>query len=122
MKKALITGITGQDGSYLAELLLDKGYEATYSEDGLTDGSHCSVCDKILVPQEVIPMLMMMGDVDGNGKVTIIDVTLVQRHIAQVTTVAENKVVCADVDRDGDIDIMDATMIQRFIAQLIPQL
>ena len=27
MKKALITGITGQDGSYLADLLLDKGYE-----------------------------------------------------------------------------------------------
>lgn len=27
MKKALITGITGQDGSYLAELLIDKGYE-----------------------------------------------------------------------------------------------
>ena len=27
MKVALITGITGQDGSYLAELLLDKGYE-----------------------------------------------------------------------------------------------
>ena len=26
-KKALITGITGQDGSYLAELLLEKGYE-----------------------------------------------------------------------------------------------
>lgn len=26
-KKALITGVTGQDGSYLAELLLDKGYE-----------------------------------------------------------------------------------------------
>ena len=26
-KKALITGITGQDGSYLADLLLDKGYE-----------------------------------------------------------------------------------------------
>jgi GDPmannose 4,6-dehydratase len=27
MKRALITGVTGQDGSYLAELLLDKGYE-----------------------------------------------------------------------------------------------
>ena len=27
MKRALITGITGQDGSYLAELLLKKGYE-----------------------------------------------------------------------------------------------
>jgi GDPmannose 4,6-dehydratase len=27
MKKAFITGITGQDGSYLAEFLLEKGYE-----------------------------------------------------------------------------------------------
>ncbi len=27
MKKALITGITGEDGSYLAEILLEKGYE-----------------------------------------------------------------------------------------------
>ena len=27
MKKAIITGITGQDGSYLAELILEKGYE-----------------------------------------------------------------------------------------------
>ena len=38
MKKALITGITGQDGSYLAELLLAKGYSVT----GITgqDGSY----------------------------------------------------------------------------------
>ena len=27
MKRALITGITGQDGAYLAEFLLEKGYE-----------------------------------------------------------------------------------------------
>ena len=27
MKRAFITGITGQDGSYLAEFLLEKGYE-----------------------------------------------------------------------------------------------
>ena len=27
MKKALITGVTGQDGAYLSELLLEKGYE-----------------------------------------------------------------------------------------------
>ena len=27
MKKAIITGITGQDGAYLAELLLEKGYK-----------------------------------------------------------------------------------------------
>jgi GDPmannose 4,6-dehydratase len=27
LKKALVTGVTGEDGSYLAELLLKKGYE-----------------------------------------------------------------------------------------------
>ena len=31
MKRALITGITGQDGSYLAEFLLDKKYEVHMS-------------------------------------------------------------------------------------------
>ncbi len=31
MKKALICGISGQDGSYLAKLLLDKGYEVSGS-------------------------------------------------------------------------------------------
>ncbi len=45
MKKALITGITGQDGSFLAELLLEKGYEvhgivrrASISNTGRIDG------------------------------------------------------------------------------------
>jgi GDPmannose 4,6-dehydratase len=39
MKKALITGITGQDGSYLAELLLDKGYKVYgIHRRGSTDG------------------------------------------------------------------------------------
>ena len=33
----------------------DKGYEPTCTEPGLTDGSHCSVCGVVLVPQESIP-------------------------------------------------------------------
>ena len=35
-KKALITGITGQDGSYLAEFLIDKGYQV----HGIKDEVH----------------------------------------------------------------------------------
>jgi GDPmannose 4,6-dehydratase len=31
VRRALITGITGQDGSYLAELLLAEGYEVRFS-------------------------------------------------------------------------------------------
>jgi GDPmannose 4,6-dehydratase len=43
MKRALITGITGQDGSYLAEFLLDKGYQVY----GLTRRSSTTVTDRI---------------------------------------------------------------------------
>ncbi len=42
MKKALITGVTGQDGSYLAELLLDQGYEVygLVRQEALEDPNH----------------------------------------------------------------------------------
>ena len=43
MKKALITGITGQDGSYLAELLLEKGYEV----HGLIRRASCPNTERI---------------------------------------------------------------------------
>ncbi|MBR7092326.1 MAG: GDP-mannose 4,6-dehydratase [Clostridia bacterium] len=43
MKKALITGITGQDGSYLAELLCDKGYEV----HGIIRRASCSHTGRI---------------------------------------------------------------------------
>ena len=53
MKKALITGITGQDGSYLAEFLLSKGYEvhglirrSSSFNTGRID--HIYVCDELL--------------------------------------------------------------------------
>ena len=41
MKKALITGIAGQDGSYLAEFLLDKGYYVYGIDKALTSFSAC---------------------------------------------------------------------------------
>lgn len=64
----------------------------------------------------------ILGDVDGDDKVTIIDATYIQRHIAQLTTIPEDRLTCADTDRDTITSIIDATMIQRFIAQLITEL
>lgn len=65
---------------------------------------------------------LKIGDVDGDGRITIIDATFIQRHIAQLTSIDEDRLTCADTDKDGRISIVDATMIQRFIAQLIPSL
>ncbi len=65
---------------------------------------------------------ILVGDVDGDGKVTIIDATYIQRHLAQLATIPEDRLPCADTNKDTRVSILDATQIQRFIAQLIPNL
>jgi GDPmannose 4,6-dehydratase len=69
MKKALITGITGQDGSYLAELLLSKGYEvhgiirraSTFNTERL-EGIYQD-------PHEKPNLLLHYGDLSDSGTI-----------------------------------------------------
>ena len=64
----------------------------------------------------------LIGDVDGDGVVSITDATFIQCHLAQLNTIDEARHNYADTDKDGRISIADATMIQRFLAQIIPEL
>src|SRR3954449_7972737 len=69
MKKALITGITGQDGSYLAEQLLDKGYEV----HGLVRRSSSFNTDRLdpvsRAPQERgVQMKLHFGDLTESSR------------------------------------------------------
>jgi GDPmannose 4,6-dehydratase len=57
-KKALITGITGQDGSYLAEFLLEKGYEVI----GMVRRSSTVNFDRIAHLQEMDKLEIVQGD------------------------------------------------------------
>ncbi len=65
MSRALVTGITGQDGSYLAELLLDKGYEVHGLVHGSTNGRFerlDGVIDRItLHPGDVLDEHSLVG-------------------------------------------------------------
>jgi hypothetical protein len=59
----------------------------------------------------------LLGDADGDGEVTILDATVVQRFLAKFD-VADPQVVTERGDVTGDeLDILDATMIQRYRAQ-----
>ena len=58
----------------------------------------------------------IMGDTDGDGLVTIMDATAIQRYLAHYTVKDENRVkICGDLNHNG-LDIMDATAIQRYLA------
>ncbi len=59
------------------------------------------------------------GDIDGNGKIDIIDATAVQRFIAKMISMDIDSVSSADVDGDGKVSVMDCTSIQQYVAKVI---
>lgn len=58
------------------------------------------------------------GEVNGDGDITIVDATLVQKHVAQLETLSADKQILADVNGDNTISVVDATLIQKYIVHL----
>lgn len=58
------------------------------------------------------------GEVNGDGDITIVDATLVQKHVAQLETLSADKQILADVNGDNTISVVDATLIQKYIVNL----
>ena len=56
------------------------------------------------------------GDIDGDGSVTISDVTAIQRYLAEMQSFYEEERMVADTNADGVIDISDATYLQMYLA------
>jgi GDPmannose 4,6-dehydratase len=72
MKKALITGITGQDGSYLTELLLGKGYEV-WGILRRSSSFHTGRIDHLYKdPHEQPQLKLMYGDLTDGGSLSTI--------------------------------------------------
>ncbi len=98
----------------------DKVYQVTncIGEQGYSNknenGSHsfgddgmCAVCKKLL------------GDVDGDGELSIMDATVIQLHLAETQILDDNVLSVADIDKDGELSITDATYIQLILAELV---
>jgi GDPmannose 4,6-dehydratase len=111
MKRALITGITGQDGLYLAELLLSKGYEVF----GLIRGQNNPKLD--LVRRTVPDVTLLTGDITdlsslirAFGKAQPDEVY----NLGAISFVAyswENAKLTADVTAQGVLNVLEATRL-----------
>lgn len=60
----------------------------------------------------------MYGDVDGDGSISILDVTLIQKHISDIDSILPERIILGDVNEDGQINILDVTCIQKCIVSL----
>ncbi len=111
MKKALITGITGQDGSYLAEFLLEKGYEV----HGITRRS--SISNTVRIDHIKNQIVLHDGDLsDSSSLIRIINIVrpdeiynlAAQSHVQVSFDVPEYS---GDVDALGVLRVLEAVRI-----------
>ncbi len=77
------------------------------------------------IPTEPIPTIptyepgtLIYGDLNADGKVTIMDATAIQRHLAELAMLDDVILQCAYIDSDDKVTVMDATAIQRQLAEL----
>lgn len=88
-----------------------------WDNDGHNSSVNQSVFPCLSFEYSQVMKKSVLGDVDGDEEVTIIDATAIQRHLASIPTASYNEKT-ADADEDGEVTIIDATAIQRYLAQL----
>ena len=64
---------------------------------------------------------IILGDVTGDGQISVNDVTAIQLYLAEDMTFTEKQMKAADVNKDGKVTINDVTRIQEFIAGSITE-
>lgn len=122
MKKALITGVTGQDGSYLAEFLLEKGYEvhgiirrsSTYNQERLEDLFSAEETGKLLNHNL---FMLHYGDVTDALNITKLIAEIQPDEIynlaaqSHVSVSFEIPGYTLDVDAKGTLNILESVRI-----------
>lgn len=63
----------------------------------------------------------LLGDVNGDGEITVVDSTILQKYIVGQTTLDDETLNVADVNKDGAITVVDATLIQKFVVKGITE-
>lgn len=111
MKRALITGITGQDGMYLAELLLSKDYEVFGLVRGQNNPKYAHI-------QEILPeVTLLTGDLtDVSSLVRVLEISQPDEiyNLGAISFVAyswENASLTSDVTGKGVLNILEASRL-----------
>ena len=113
LKDGYTLGNVTADGAY--KNLKDTGVSNTYRVTKVTGALTVTVTtEKSATP---VTEEILVGDADGDGKLTIKDVTAIQRHIAELISLTGSALLAADVNGDGSVTVDDATCVQMYLAE-----
>lgn len=63
-----------------------------------------------------------VGDINGDGKITLKDATLLLQHVNKVATLENSQLAAADINGDGKITLKDATLLLQYVNKIIDML
>jgi len=76
-------------------------------------GSEATFYGMYAVPVKDTPSLR--GDINGDGEVSIVDITLLQKYLLKTAQLEESQFAIADLNEDGIINVFDAVILKRII-------
>ena len=117
----IFEGTFEEDGIYYVDCLLDPDFGYWMDDNTVVTANGATVKEaygrmslSVSLFTQAAPVVL--GDFDGDGEVTIIDATYIQRYLTDKRIPDTFNVSAADVDNDSIISIIDATWIQRWLA------
>ena len=74
--------------------------------------------NKLVEAENRLNSFVLLGDANEDGRITVLDITAIQRHIAEIQPLTDKGYKAADVNGDGEVTIEDATALQMYLAEV----
>ena len=117
-----ITGLQPESApsDFISRFSVTSGYQAVVfnAAGGTLSGAVGTACRMQIRSGSTVAreyQVILFGDANGDGKINVLDLTLISRHIMRRTLLGDLYATGADANHDGKINVLDKTVISRHI-------
>lgn len=115
---AIITGTVGTGYQAVSSAAIPDTYVISKVTGDVSGKFEAGTKEVTYYYVDYVPESMNNADVNGDGKVNIDDVTTIQKYLADMEKLSDDKVALLDFNYDGRKTIDDATMLQKYVASM----